>query len=239
MTPGPPAGAPSPGPSADRSAPAAATGVRPVPPMSGSIASVGTQGDPAGHDVPAVEVTGQRGSEADQHGTDEAGRPEWLRSTWSRVGASNATAALYGAVVSAGLLSVADEDATPMLELLLGTAGILAVFWLAHSYTHVLGTRPVDAQGSLMGHMWQTMKHEFPLVLGGLPALVLVGVCVALGVHPETAVGAAILITGVVLTIGGFVYGRRCGARGWDLARETITGAFLGAVVLALEIFAH
>lgn len=175
----------------------------------------------------------------DQPVRAEAGRPEWLRSTWSRVGDSNATAALYGAVVSAGLLSVADEDGTPMTELLLGAAGILVVFWLAHSYTHVLGTRPANAAGTLMSHMLQNMRHEFPLVLGGLPALIVVGVCVAAGVHPETAVSVAILGTGVVLTLGGFVYGRRCGARGWDLARETITGALLGGIVLALEVFSH
>lgn len=169
----------------------------------------------------------------------DAGRPEWLRSTWSRVGAGNATAALYGAVVCAGLLSVADEDVTPLPGLLLGTAGILAVFWLAHSYTHVLGTRPVSTRESLMGHMLQTMRHEFPLVLGGLPALVVVGVSVALGADPGVVVGVTILITGVVLTVGGFVYGRRCGARGWDLVRETTVGALLGAVVLALEIVTH
>lgn len=169
----------------------------------------------------------------------ESGQPERRRSTWSRSAPGNATAALYGAVVSAGLLSVADEDATSLPGLLLGTAGILVVFWLAHSYTHVLGTRPADADGSLMGRMRQTMRHEFPLVLGGLPALVLVGTSVALGARPEVAVGVTILVTGVVLTVGGFVYGRRCGARGWDLARETVIGALLGAVVLVLEIFAH
>lgn len=169
----------------------------------------------------------------------EHGRPEWVRSTWSRVGVGNATAALYGAVVSAGLLSVADEDGTPMPDLLLGAAGILVVFWLAHSYTHVLGTRPADAAGTLMSHMLRNMWHEFPLVLGGVPALIVVGVCVASGVHPQTAVIGTIFVTGVVLTIGGFSYGRRCGARGWDLARETVIGALLGAIVLALEVFAH
>lgn len=166
-------------------------------------------------------------------------RSEWLRSTWSRVGTSNATAALYGAVVSAGLLSVADEDVSPTPGLLAGTAGALVVFWLAHAYTHVLGTRPDNASGTLMSHMVHTARHEFPLVLGGLPALVLVGVAVLAGVRPDTAVMAVILITGVVLTVGGYVFGRRCGARGWDLVRETLTGSLLGAGILLLEIFAH
>lgn len=198
---------------------------------------MGTQGDPTGDGVRAAQVPSE--AETGRAGARDSGPPEWLRSTWSRVGSNNATAALYGAVVSAGLLSVADEDVTPLPELLLGTAGILVVFWLAHSYTHVLGTRPAHATGTLMGHMLATMRHEFPLVLGGLPALAIVGVCVAAGVRPETAVAGTILATGVVLTLGGFVYGRRCGARGWDLARETLTGALLGAIVLALEVFAH
>lgn len=197
---------------------------------------MGTQGESPRDDAVSE---GDGGETTGREGIAEGGRPEWVRSTWSRVGAGNATAALYGSVVSAGLLSVADEDGTPMPDLLLGAAGILVVFWLAHSYTHVLGTRPADAAGTLMSHMLRTMRHEFPLVLGGVPALIMVGVCVASGVPPQTAVVATIIATGVVLTIGGFSYGRRCGARGWDLARETVIGALLGAIVLALEVFAH
>lgn len=199
---------------------------------------MGTSGESTGSELDGVAFDAGAGDDGPTVG-DEPDRPEWYRSTWSRVGAGNATAALYGAVVSAGLLSVADEDGTPMPDLLLGAAGVLVVFWLAHSYTHVLGTRPASATGTLMSHMVRTMRHEFPLVLGGVPALVVVGVSVAWGVDPQTAVAATILATGIVLTAGGFGYGRRCGARGWDLARETITGALLGAIVLALEVFAH
>ncbi|GGM08900.1 hypothetical protein [Nakamurella endophytica] len=167
------------------------------------------------------------------------GHAEPFRSMWSRVGGANSTAALYGAVVAAGLLSVADEQENPTGDVLIGSLGILAVFWLAHSYTHVLGTRPAGAGGTLMRHMLRTMRHEAALVLGGLPALAFVGVAVLAGLRPEVAVVAAIAVTGVVLTVCGLVYGRRCGARGWDLARETATGAVLGAVVLLLEIVAH
>lgn len=202
---------------------------------SGSITVVGEKIDGPGDDVTR---RADRRADGAARPADSA-RSEWLRSTWSRVGTSNVTAALYGAVVSAGLLSVADEDVSPTPGLLAGTAGALVVFWLAHAYTQVLGTRPDNASGSLMSHMVHTAGHDFPLVLGGLPALALVGAAVLAGVRPDTAVMVVILITGVVLTVGGYVFGRRCGARGWDLVRETLTGSLLGAGILILEIFAH
>jgi hypothetical protein len=154
---------------------------------------------------------------------------------------ANPARAIYGTILVMAVITALSHDDTVTSRQLIG--GVLAttfVFWIAHVYAEVLGSRVEGGSGApTLTNVATAARGEWPLVEASLlPVLcLLIGV---LGVvKTDTAVTIAIGV-GVVQLFGyGILAGRRLGlSRGSTIVVGVVNGA-LGLLVVALKVLVH
>ena len=165
-----------------------------------------------------------------------AARPA-VAPTWgSRL---NSGSLLYGTIVSAAALAVGagrGETAFGMDEAMVTT---LFVYWLAHVYTKTVAERRPGSVTPLRRLLRHSAGEESPILLGGLPAVVLTTV-LALAHAPLWPTVLAVLgLTIVVLVLEGAMAGATAGVRGWRLAGEACGAAVMGGFLAALLVSLH
>ena len=112
-------------------------------------------------------------------------------------------------------------------------------YWLARAYAEFVGHRLETEEHFTYGGLIRTAVHESAVVLGAtVPLLVVLG-CWLFGVRLGTAVSAAIWTAVSAIVVVELVIGIRAELQGRDLIRQTLFGAGLGLLVIALRIVVH
>jgi hypothetical protein len=146
---------------------------------------------------------------------------------------------LYGTIVAAAALAVGagrGETAFGMDEAMVTT---LIVYWIAHVYTKTVSERRPGSATPLHRLLRRSAYEESPILLGGVPAIVLTTV-LALAHAPLWPTVLAVLgLTIVVLVLEGAAAGMNAGVRGWRLAREAGGAAVMGGILAALLVSLH
>ena len=171
-----------------------------------------------------AQVTGER---------SQAARPA-VAPRWAfRLDSGNL---LYGTIVSAAALAVGagrGETAFGMDEAMVTT---LIVYYLAHIYTKTVSERRPGSATPLHRLLRRSAREEAPILLGGLPAIILT-TALALAHAPLWPTVLAVLgLTIVVLILEGAMAGVNAGVRGWRLAVEASGAALMGAILAALLV---
>ena len=165
-----------------------------------------------------------------------AARPAVAPGWASRVDSGNL---LYGTIVSAAALAVGagrGETAFGMDEAMVTT---LIVYWLAHVYTKTVSERRPGSATPLHRLLRHAAYEEAPILLGGLPAIILTTVLAFAHAPLWPTVLAVLGLTIVVLVLEGAMAGVNAGVRGWRLAAEAGGAALMGAVLAALLVSLH
>jgi hypothetical protein len=146
---------------------------------------------------------------------------------------------LYGTIVSAAALAVGagrGETAFGMDEAMVTT---LIVYWLAHIYTKTVSERRPGSATPLHRMLRRSAYQEAPILLGGVPAIILT-TALALAHAPLWPTVLAVLgLTIVVLVLEGAMAGASAGVRGWRLATEAGGAAVMGAILAGLLVSLH
>jgi len=175
------------------------------------------------------------GAQVTGEGT-QAARPAIASKRASRL---NGGSLLYGTIVSAAALAVGagrGETAFGMDEAMVTT---LIVYWLAHIYTKTVSERRPGSATPLHRLLRNSAIEEAPILLGGLPAIILTTV-LALAHAPLWPTVLAVLgLTIVVLVLEGAMAGANAGVRGWRLAGEAAGAAVMGAILAGLLVSLH
>jgi hypothetical protein len=145
---------------------------------------------------------------------------------------------VYGIVLVSALVA-AEFDADTDWDVIVFVTGTVGVFWLAHVYAAVVasrGRRPVPP-------LWQAIRHGIGHSSGMALAMFIPVICLAtgtLGILDEwTAYYLALASGMVVLAVIGYLNAWRNGSTWpWRVAGVGAT-LFLGAIVIALSIWAH
>lgn len=146
---------------------------------------------------------------------------------------------LYGAVVSAATLGVlaGSHEST---RVAVATLGVLLVYWLAHVYIHsfskqLKGVHP----GLFVKRTKDSAREEVGVLIGGLPALVLYVVLVAVGVEPPTAGYISLLFVVVLLVTVAYLGAIRAGlSRRIALVEAAGAGSF-GVAIVVMKALLH
>ena len=154
---------------------------------------------------------------------------------------ANPARAIYGTIlVVAVITALSHDDTVTSAEL---TAGVLAttfVFWMAHVYAEVLGSRLEGGSGSpTLGGIAVAARGEWQLVEASLlPVL-----CLLLGVvgivKTDTAVSIAIGAGVVELFAYGIAAGRRLHLSMRGTIVVAVVNGVLGLAMVALKVFVH
>ena len=144
----------------------------------------------------------------------------------------NPASAVYGTIVSAGLIAGEATSHRSTAAVVLLMVGTLLVFWAAHTYADLLGGGAVEDPGHR--RQWRSvLREEWPIVESGfLPAAILV-VTTAIGASKETAALAALV--SAVAELGGWA---ALSCRRLELGRRQSVGYILGAAALGTAIIA-
>lgn len=119
------------------------------------------------------------------------------------------------------------------------TALALAIYWLAHAYSTVLGRRLSRQEHLTTGTLTRALAHDWPIVRGGsIPLLALI-VAWAAGASQMTAVNAAVWTAIASLIVFELIAGMRAGSTPRELALEGSIGVAMGLAILALKSLAH
>jgi len=146
------------------------------------------------------------------------------------------TAAVYGSILAASLIAVFRAEHDSPETSAFGLVGTMAVFWLAHAWSAILGAR-IDA-GSGLGFRQALgiARGEWPLVEAAfVPAAILAlgwtGVLSTKGAE-DLALAACI----VQLFAWGFAVGRRAYHSWWAAVLAGLGDGLLGLGLVWLEI---
>jgi hypothetical protein len=155
-----------------------------------------------------------------------------------RLAAGNPVRLLYGAVVASAVLAVIDETETPT-KVLVSVASVLIVYWLVHVYVEALASRIVTPSRSPHAPLRDALRNEASILLGGVPALVVLAVAFLFGASVGTATNLAQWITVVLLAVAGHLGGHRAGLTGWRLTLVTLNATLIGVLTIALKTLLH
>ena len=91
----------------------------------------------------------------------------------------------------------------------------------------------------LRRRLWAAARHEAPILLGGVPLLLLVLILWIAGVSVNGMAAAALGTAIIVLAMEGFLAARQAGVTGWRIPVEALSAAVFGALIALLMAALH
>ena len=147
-------------------------------------------------------------------------------------GASDYTAAVYGAILaSTVIVSTGDLHSPAELALLLFVSGV--VFWLAHIYAATVAHRH---GGWNLTAIRTTLRHEWPVALASLPPAVAAGIVALVGFSPANGVWIALIVAILEQQVWGYAAARNAGLRNGDLMIALGLNLVLGFLIVGLKL---
>ncbi|KEP75165.1 hypothetical protein HR12_37725 [Microbacterium sp. SUBG005] len=160
---------------------------------------------------------------------------------WGRVRAwfdvrFRSPAAIYGLIVFAAFVTIADDHAESVWEVLLSASTSLVVFFIAHVFAHTLTEH---ADHGLRHATREGMRHGAGMLYASVPSVLVLVWAGLTGVSIDDASDLSMWSTFLVLFLLGYSAYRRRGAR---LFRRLVGGfatACLGVFIAILEYAIH
>jgi len=146
---------------------------------------------------------------------------------------------LYGTIISAAALAVGatrGDTVGGMFETMVST---LLIYWLAHIYVATVNGRGPGSTTPLRRLIAASARHEAPILIGGLPAVLVVVILAIAHVSLWATVVSDLITVTVVLVLDGFLAGLTAGTRGWRLGVEAASAAVFGGLIAALLFSLH
>jgi hypothetical protein len=151
----------------------------------------------------------------------------------------NPGGAVYG-IITIGALLAAESGAHETYAETIGSAVIaMLLYWIAHSYSDVLGLRLSEQEPFGWGRLWQTFTRDWAIVKGASVPLLALVVAWAAGAEQATALAIGVWTAVASLIAFELAAGIRAQARPAALVREVIVGATMGFAILALRALVH
>jgi drug/metabolite transporter (DMT)-like permease len=145
-------------------------------------------------------------------------------------------AAIYGLIVYASFITIADDHADSPWELLGASVFPLLVFYIAHVFAHTLTEHGTHG---LRHSTREAMRHAAGMLYASLPA----ALCLVWGGISNASVDDAsdwtALATTIVLAVLGYNAYRRRGSRLVVRLVGALSTAVLGVFIIVLETLVH
>ena len=146
---------------------------------------------------------------------------------------------LYGTIVSAAALAVGasrGDTVGGMSETMVST---LLIYWFGHIYVATVNGRHPGSTTPLYRLIAASARREAPILIGGLPAVLVVVILAIAHVSLWVTVASDLITVIVVLVLDGLLAGLAAGTRGWRLGVEAATAAVFGGLIAALLFSLH
>jgi len=151
----------------------------------------------------------------------------------------NPSGVVYGIIVIGALLAAESGRHESYLDTIASAAIAAALYWFAHAYADVLGSRLAQHERLTARALGQALAHDWAIIRGAALPLAVLAICWAGATTQQTAVTAALWSTIVSLVAFELIAGIRARASPGELALEGAVGAAMGIAILALKIVLH
>lgn len=146
---------------------------------------------------------------------------------------------VYGTILVGALIAAESGVHDGYLDKVGSTLLALAIYWLAHSYSTVVGRRIATRERLSLVALRRAMAHDWGIVRGAsIPLLALV-VCWLAGASQETGVNVAVWAAIASLIAFELLAGVRSRSTPKELVFECSVGVAMGIAILALKSLAH
>jgi hypothetical protein len=145
-------------------------------------------------------------------------------------------AAIYGSILAAAFITVFREEHASPQTVALSVVGTMAVFWIAHVWSALLGEQIHHGHRVSFQHVRTIARSEWPLMEASLAPVVAL-VLGWIGVLSESkAEDIALAVCVLQLFAWGLYVGRRAYDRWWAVLLSGLVNGLLGLAVVSLEI---
>jgi hypothetical protein len=151
----------------------------------------------------------------------------------------NPAGAVYGTIAVAALLAAESARRETYLATVAAVVITLALYWLAHSYAEFTGERLRTGERLTRAGLSRMMARELTILIGAAVPLVVLLISWVGGASLTTAVNAAIWTSAAMIAFIEVILGLRSRLPGRELAAQTVLGALLGLLVVALRVVLH
>ena len=145
---------------------------------------------------------------------------------------------LYGAIVSAAVLATATH-AEGSQRVAVVTAVVLLIYWCGHVYINALSRQFEGDRAQFLVRLRASSRHEIGVLQGGLPAIVVYMVAVAVGAETGTAAAVGVYFSVLMLAGAGYLGARRAGLGVRAVVLETAGAAAFGVLIVGLKTLLH
>lgn len=176
-------------------------------------------------------------------GAETAGpqrRRAWTRPIVAVVApVGNPVHAIYGTILTAGLIAEEDPRHADISDIAWTVAITIIVFWLAHGYAHLIGSRLDGESRPSWRDAWVSLVEHWPIVRSAVPPLLALVVAAALHGTGDDAQQAALWTDAAMLAVFGHAAGHASGLHGPRLWAYSAGAAALGMMIIAAEVLIH
>ena len=151
----------------------------------------------------------------------------------------NPAGAIYGAIVTAGLLAAEGAGRRRVTDLVISVAGTLLVFWLAHAYTDMMGGLITKGRSDGRPSLGRALREEWPIVESGLPPLLALVITRGIGAAVSTALTVALVVVVIEISGWAFLAGRRMELTHWRLVKFMLVSGALGVAIIVMKSLLH
>ncbi len=145
-------------------------------------------------------------------------------------------ALVYGVITVGALLGAESGAHETYGRTVIAVVIALLMYWLAHSYSELLGRRLDEGTPLTLATLTATMRGELSILSGAAVPLFAVLICWAAGARLPTAVDWGARTSALMILLIEIVAGSRADLTGKEFAKQAILGAVLGVLVLAVNV---
>jgi membrane protein YqaA with SNARE-associated domain len=146
---------------------------------------------------------------------------------------------VYGTILVGALIAAESGVHDGYVDKVGSTLLALAIYWLAHSYSTVVGRRIATRERLSLDGLRRAMVHDWGIVRGACIPLMALVVCWLAGASQETGVNVAVWAAIASLIAFELLAGVRSRSRPKELVFECGVGVAMGLAILALKSLAH
>jgi hypothetical protein len=152
---------------------------------------------------------------------------------------ANSARVVYGTIVVATLLAAESAQKETYAKTVIAVVIAIMLYWLAHSYAESAARRIDRGTRLHPKELVASMLHEAPILFGAAIPLLSLLVWWAAGAKLTNAVSAAIWTAAGMIVVFELIAGVRAKLTGFELVIQTLMGAALGCLVIALKLVLH
>ena len=152
---------------------------------------------------------------------------------------ANPAGLIYGTISVAALLAAESARQETYPRTVGAVLITLMLYWLAHSYSQFTGERVKEQVAFTYSGLLDTARHELAVVIGAVGPLAVLILFWVFGASLAAAVTAAIWTSAAIVVVLEIAIGVRAELTGRELVRQTVVGAILGLLVIALRVLLH